>query len=364
MFKSLLRDRFLVFLALLAVLIKLFSLNGSWVERYYTNGLYPVLSASLRFLFGWVPFSLGDLLYIAAGLFLLFKVIKVIRLLVNKQLISYLSVRHVAKYIRILLGIYILFNLCWGLNYDRKGSAHQLSLDMAKYSVRDLFILTDLLQQRLNQQAGLVDSSRRISLDRTFNLVQQSEADYKKAANRFPFLRYRHTSVKPSLYGKAGKYFGYTGYYNPFTAESQIKTSIPVFVKPFVSNHEIAHGLGYAKENEANFISFLVCRQSDNVDVRYSAYFEMYRYAFRQCMRTEYAPIILKNFMELDPRVKQDYQDLRKYLALTSNAIEPVMSDVYERFMKMNNQPKGHATYNEVIAWLIAYMKKYGKDAI
>jgi hypothetical protein len=36
----------------------------------------------------------------------------------------------------------------------------------------------------------------------------------------------------------------------------------------------------------------------------------------------------------------------------------------YDGFLKMNNQPKGKETYNEVVAWLIAYMKRYGEEAI
>jgi hypothetical protein len=40
------------------------------------------------------------------------------------------------------------------------------------------------------------------------------------------------------------------------------------------------------------------------------------------------------------------------------------MSDFYDSYLKMNNQPKGKATYNEVVAWLIAYMKKYGAQAL
>ena len=40
------------------------------------------------------------------------------------------------------------------------------------------------------------------------------------------------------------------------------------------------------------------------------------------------------------------------------------MTGVYDKYLKLNNQPKGKATYNEVIAYLIAYMKKFGKEAL
>ena len=35
-----------------------------FVERYYSQGIYPFLSALLRYVFGWIPFSVGDVFYL------------------------------------------------------------------------------------------------------------------------------------------------------------------------------------------------------------------------------------------------------------------------------------------------------------
>ncbi|HWJ27109.1 MAG TPA: hypothetical protein VNS32_11240, partial [Flavisolibacter sp.] len=65
MLGSLYRDPKIVILAILTLFIKLFSLRSDWVERYYTYGFYPVAANTQRLLFGWIPFSIGDLLYLA-----------------------------------------------------------------------------------------------------------------------------------------------------------------------------------------------------------------------------------------------------------------------------------------------------------
>src|SRR6266508_1392654 len=62
-----------VTLILLIILIKLSSLYSGFIEQYYSNGVYPVISKVQRFLFGWLPFSLGDLVY---GFFILVILIK------------------------------------------------------------------------------------------------------------------------------------------------------------------------------------------------------------------------------------------------------------------------------------------------
>ena len=121
MFKSLLRDRKLVFLVLLSLLIKLFSLNEAFVEQYYTYGVYPFISKVLRVLLGWIPFSVGDLLYLAAGLYLVIKSWKYLRLLATRKIKQYLSWILVRKLLKLILLIYVVFNVFWGLNYNRQG---------------------------------------------------------------------------------------------------------------------------------------------------------------------------------------------------------------------------------------------------
>ena len=41
-----------------------------------------------------------------------------------------------------------------------------------------------------------------------------------------------------------------------------------------------------------------------------------------------------------------------------------MINKIYGNYLKANQQPQGLMSYNEVIAWLIAYSKKYGKDAV
>lgn len=363
MFKSLLRDCLLIILLTIAVLIKVFSLNSGWVENYYAFGLYPVISMALRTMLGWIPFSVGDILYMAAFIFFVLKAWKLIRILAKRKVKEFLSWILFRKYIRLVLWIYIVFNLFWGLNYNRQGIARQFGLKEEKYDPADLYELTKLLQQRLNYYAARVDSVKQLSLNNNKILFEEGVAAYKNAAKQYPFLLYRHPSIKPSIYASIGHYFGFTGYYNPFSGEAQLKTSIPVFIKPFVVCHEIGHQLGYAKENEANFSSFLAGRVSDNIEFRYSVYYDMYSYAMRELFLYNY-PCALELKLTEQEQVKKDNRTYREYLLKNRNTIEPVMSGMYDRYLRLNNQPKGKESYNEVVSWLLAYMKKYGRDAL
>ena len=363
MFRSLLRDYKLLFLLFLALSIKLLSFQKPWVERYYTYGVYPYISKVLRILFGWIPFSVGDLFYLGVICYILYKSIRFGILLKRRQVKKYLFLVILKKTLRFALYIYLSFNILWGLNYDRQGIAAQLKLDVQPYNVEELKLLTSVLQQRVNHCATGVDSVKRLELNKSRNVFREGVVAYSHAKSRYSFLTYEVPSIKASFFSNIGHYFGFTGYYNPFSGEAQLKTTVPFFIKPFVVNHEIAHQLGYGKENEANFVAYLAGREAENTEVRYSIYFEMYQYAFSDLSRKD--TVAAKQFQEsLHPQVKKDMEAFSNYLYRTRNFIEPVVSSFYDQFLKWNSQPKGKKTYNEVVTWLVAFGKKYGLEAI
>ena len=69
-----------------------------------------------------------------------------------------------------------------------------------------------------------------------------------------------------------------SGLYSFFTGEANINFNYPDFVIPFTVAHEMAHQRGIAREDEANFVAFLVCINSENDYVRYSGLFNVLEY--------------------------------------------------------------------------------------
>ena len=364
LFKRLMKSWSWVVLVVLTIAIKWVSLYPGWVETNYTYGVYPVVSQALRFLFGWIPFSIGDLFYAFVILILLFRVGKFFRLLFKKQLTRAYFGLALRQTIFLFLLVYVAFNVLWGLNYNRHGISQQLQLDVRSYTTSDLDTLCVALQQKVNYYAAQVDTLKREAyLEKKKNLFHEASASYAVVKDRYPFLAYPIHSMKTSMVGFLGKYVGFQGYYNPFTGEGQVKASIPNFLQPFVTCHEIAHQLGYAKENEANFVGYLAARESASIDFRYSAYYDVYQYAFREYLRSD-----IKKGIALDstlhPIAKRDRREYARYLHKMENSIAPMMLKMYDGYLKMNNQPKGYRTYNEVVTWLVAYYKKYGVDAL
>jgi len=344
---------------LLIFLIKIFSWNKTRVESYYSSAFYIYFSKILRFLFGWIPFSVGDILYLLAGCWIIWKIIKNVRLLLKKEMSKRMGFK---KLLKLLLGfafIYIIFNIFWGINYDRQGIAYQLHLDKLQYDTSDLKNLQKILLEKVNSTKKIVLNNHEVYPSKS-ELVKRAEKSYSEAATIFPFLKYKNLSVKSSLYGIPGDYLGFTGYYNPFTGEAQINTTVPDFLQPYIATHEMAHQLGYAKENEANFVGYLAAINSRDTLFHYSTYFDLFLYANREVYYFDSAAS-LKAVQQLIPEVKQDIIEYRNFDRAHQSFLEPAITWMYGNYLKLNNQPKGMHSYNAVVGMLIAYYKKYGK---
>jgi Protein of unknown function (DUF3810) len=347
--------RVTLILGFLALAINLFSYQSGWVEEYYSAGIYPYIGASMRRIFGWLPFSLGDILYALVVGWLIFLLFRLVRNIFQQKLKAGPIVPVFIKMINGLLLIYIYFNLSWGLNYNRLGISYQLGLNVTEQPASKLIDLTDRLIIKTNSYAAVAGRNTAVP---SGNVLSASVKNYDKLSKDYPFLVYQPRSVKRSLFGVLGNYMGYTGYYNPFTAEAQINDAVPGFLHPFVASHEIAHQLGYAKENEANFVGFLAARVSDDSAFKYSAYFEMFLYANSELFRRD-SLLARKNIKKLAPEVQRDLAELRAYRLRYENPLDKLISIFYDRYLKLNQQPDGDRTYSKVVLWLLAYYDKF-----
>jgi len=346
---------------ILAVCIKIFSFFPDAVEKYYSTGIYPVISRLQRLLLGWIPFSVGDILYAACFTYLVFSLVNFfVRAFRRKLHRQYLTLS-IKRCIAITLWVYLAFNILWGLNYDRLPLARQMKLDTAIYSKDDLKTLVGLLVTRMNK----IDSVSRIArkdLLTNDSIFSHSVEAYRRLGREYPALYYPDPSVKFSFYGYLANYMGFSGYYNPFSGESQVNTTVPRFVQPFTTCHEIGHQLGYAKEEEANFCGFLATKTSSDPAVRYSVYVDLYLYSASALYMLDSTAFIPYR-ESLNPDVRQDIRDLKEFYRKYENPFEPVIHRIYGNYLKANRQPQGILSYDNVVGLAIAYYRKYGDAA-
>ncbi len=358
-----LRKKILTVAVLLAVCITvhLYALHPHQVEKGYSLKIFPFIAASLRVVFGAIPFSTGDILYGAAGIFLIVKIFRFSRKIFSKagrNLLRKNWAYSVCNLLIVVCTLYSVFNIFWGINYNREGITKQIGLDLKPYNISDLKEINTALLQKVN--------SSKIAASRQYpyypsdkELFKKVNSAYANVSKKYPFLKYRHPALKTSLWGWLGNYSGFTGYYNPFTGEAQVNTTVPKFTQPFVACHEAAHAIGYAKEMEANFVGYLAATSSEDTIFHYSVYADLFLYANRTLFFADSTAALNVRKLLL-PQVVSDFKERAKFNREHASFLEPVVRIIYGKYLEQNQQPQGLWSYDEVTAFIIAYYKKFG----
>lgn len=321
-----------------------------FVEQYYSNGLYVFLSKLSRYVFGWLPFSIGDIFYTLAGIYL-------IRwLVVNRKRIITDTKNWFIDIGATLSIAYFAFHILWAFNYYRQPLYKSLNIE-ANYTTEQLISFTERLIQKSNILQIQLAKNDTLKVELPYSkaeIMDKIKDGYQTLSEVYPHLEYHPKSIKKSIYSVPLTYMGFSGYLNPFTNEAQINGLISTYKFPTTSCHEAAHQLGYAAENEANFIGSLAAIHNDDVYFKYSGY----TFALRYCLAEIYKrdPELYETMLPtINKGILKNYQEVKDFWKSYKNPIEPIFEKTFDSFLKANNQSAGMKSYSYVVALLVNY---------
>ncbi|MEL6916549.1 MAG: DUF3810 domain-containing protein [Bacteroidota bacterium] len=336
------------------ILVKWLGSYPELIEAYYSKGVYPVISGFFRSILGWVPFSVGDIVY-ASLLFLAIRYLYLKRGYIKQRPKIFLR-----NMVVVLSIAYFTFHLLWGLNYYRKPISETLHITET-YSKRELSVFVENLIKKTNKihLSITADSLEKVEIPYNQSEVRKKTVQgYEKLKKRFPFLKYERPSLKNSVFSVPLTYMGYGGYLNPFTNEAQVNAKLPNFRFPVVCGHEVGHQVGYSAENETNFIGYLVTSNNDDIYFQYAANAYALGYCLSAIRRKDVAAFE-KLYTQLNLGVKKNFQEIADFWEAHENPLEPVFKSVFNSFLKINDQEDGIKSYGKVVALLVTYHKKH-----
>ena len=339
------------------LLVKILSYFPDVVEKYYSNGLYPIIAKSSRTIFGLVRFSVGDILYFIV-IFLLLRWLWFSRKTWREEwknnllrVLSFLSV------------FYFLFHMLWALNYHRVKLSDKMNI-ATEYSDEQLLIFTKRLIVKTNELQLKITSDNlqkvqiRLTQDQIFKMNLNG---YEKIAKQYTYFNYDHLSIKRSLISLPLSYMGFSGYLNPFTNEAQVNDLVPMYSFPATSCHEMAHQLGYASESEANFIGYLAAVHNDDLYIQYSGYTLALRYCLRNWEKRD--KIIAKElYKSVNPGIIANFKESRDFWVQYESFIETGFKIFYDNFLKLNKQDDGLDSYSKFVNLVVNYYENRQLD--
>ena len=321
-----------------------------FVEEYYSLGLYPIISKIMRFSLGFVPFSLGDFLY---GVLIILLIAWIVRRV--KQRFRNPKI-WIPDSLAALSVIYFCFHLFWGFNYYRLPLHKSLEIEN-DYTTEKLITLTETLIEKSNQLHSQLAENDTVKVEYEFSkkeLFDITLQGYDHLQKDFPELNYKGEALKRSLYSLPLTYMGFNGYLNPITNEAQVNTIIVPYKIPTTASHEIGHQLGFAKENEANFIACLATMNHPDPYFRYSGFTFALSYCLSEIYRRE--PDRVKEMTaKMNPGILKNYREVDEFWRKHTNPFEPIFHATYNRYLIVNNQSDGMKSYSYVVALLVNY---------
>jgi hypothetical protein len=166
---------------------------------------------------------------------------------------------------------------------------------------------------------------------------------------------------KPVYFSSLMSRLGVSGFYMPFTGEPNFNAGQPDFDLPYVIAHEQAHQRGFAHEDEANFIAFLVCVNSTNPYVRYSGYLHALNVVGASA-GTDKADYYRSLFERIGEGPRKDMQARAAFWARYEGRARIVAARVNDSYLKANRIPSGARSYSEDIALIIGYYLKRAQN--
>ena len=333
-------------------LINLLKRHPQYLEAYYSQKIYPFIFKISHWLFGVIPFSVGDILILALILLLPLVVYKVF-LFIKKKKFTPLLINSIS----IFFSVYIVFHITWGLNYHRITLNKKLGYDL-QYSVEQLESTTLDIIQRINKLHSSLTINDTLAVEIPFT---QSEIEKLLTQSKlydmegiFPGSVQNNLYVKKSFWSLLLSYMGFAGYVNPITLEAQVNSLMPSLSYITTAAHEMSHQLGIAAENEANFIAFRATVSHPNRYFQYAGYLFGLRYTIGEYFinRPEEAREL---YGEVNLGIKKNIRQISEFWEGFENPFEVIFKRGYDQYLKAQGQRDGIETYSQMVAYLVDY---------
>jgi hypothetical protein len=348
------------------LLFQLLSRSPGWVETWYAGGLGPVLTDAVARVTGVVPLPLAELViaaFLARQLHGLWRGVRAFR--AGERGPAGLLLDGSSRVAGDVGAALFLFYLVWGFHYARPPLEQRMGLgEGTEADSAELVALSREAMESVNRAYrdlhGSEDAGHptRMPADRE-ELMRRLRSGWERTARELELpgpTRARYGPVKPFWPSEALAYLGIGGFYFPWTGEPVFNSLLPAPSAVHTMVHEMAHQRGYAPEDDANFLAFLVASRSPDPLARYAAWFHAHvrlQNALGRVDREAWKAIRETRIAGVRRDIEAVVEYNRRYRGWMSRASREV-NDAYLRSQRVEG---GVASYGMVTRLLVAYAR-------
>ena len=153
------------------------------------------------------------------------------------------------------------------------------------------------------------------------------------------------------------------GIYFPFSLEANINSELSPARVPCTAMHELSHLKGFIREDEAGFIAYRACLESDIPEVRYSGYLSAMNYLFAEVRKNASASEVNRLRSRISPMVSYDNtfvseefrQHVEEKAVISTKTVSAVSNKAMEASLKLNGVSDGKKSYGRMVNLLLEY---------
>ena len=328
--------------------------------NFYSFKIYPIIQAVFSFISGLFPFSIAEITVIILFLgligFVIFSIIKLIKIIVKREKAKRIPISSVLSTFALIISlIAFVFVFNCGINYYRSPFSDYSGLKIERYTkeqVREVLEYTIGETNKLVVQIELDENGLCILPE---NHLEAETIAMKKLSEKYPAINAYYPHAKPvAILSPLWCYTKIVGMFVPFTMEANYNTCDTSESIGHNICHELSHLSGFMREDEANFIAYLACRDSESLYLKYSAYFAATNYLlnayYPEVEYEEYVRII----STLDSRAYNHIVNASKFWSQYDTPVAEVSSAINDTYLKVNNQTDGTKSYGRMVDLVIA----------
>lgn len=326
---------------------------------WFGFNIYPVFSGIGSRLWGLFPFSAGELFVI---LFVLGTLTGLVCLIIyvkhrrGQRIRAFINGFSWAVCAASVLFFLVTLNCLAG--YNRTPFSEYSGLTLTEYTAEELKGLTMAIIEKANKAVNEVELNGEGRPVKPGDFNRLACESMEKAAEKYEVLKAYYPQPKAVRASSVMSSFNLAGIYFPVTVEANYNNSMPVSSQGFTACHELSHLSGFIREDEANYIAFIACRESDSPYFRYSGYLDALTYALNAYRTVANDDEYYGLTALIDPLILSEYGYRNEYWSPYRKKVTyKVSSTVNDAYLKANNQTDGTKSYGRVVDLMLAEWK-------
>lgn len=321
----------------------------------YAAILNPFWVNTLGRFSGLLPFSFVEILIYAFLLFMIFLLVRlVIGLFRRKKNLKKKILRFFLSMVLLASIIFFLFEANEDIYFYRTSFASRYDYGTGSYSTEELTAVCRKLAQEANAECTQVERRSDGIMINSDGIGARVSRAMETLGKIYPELRGWYPQAKGLFSSVLMSLTGMSGIYSAYTIEANYDKDMPGYNFAFTMSHELSHLKGVLPENEANFVAYLNCMNSEDADIRYSGALLGWIYCGNELYkrdRTSWKAIA----ETLDASVNADLNDNNQFWNSYKGKASEAAKNFNDSYLKGEGVEEGALSYDRVVDLIVSY---------